>query len=181
MKVLTIITNGFEEIEAIGTIAILRRGNVDLDIYSLHNEESTGRYGVTIKNLLSINKLNLDDYDFLLIPGGPQYQELESSELFLNIVKDFYNKNKFIAAICAGPTILGHLGMLKGKNYTCFKSMNEDFGGNYIYNYVVQDGKIITAISASATIDFGFKILEVIKGKEIAEKIKDQIYYYSKK
>ena len=181
MKVLTIITNGFEEIEAIGTIAILRRGNVDLDIYSLHDEEATGRYGVAVKNLKNLSTLSLDDYDLLLIPGGPEYQELESNQFFLNVIKDFHLKNKYIAAICAGPTILGHLGLLQNKNYTCFKSMNEDFGGNYIYDYVVQDEKIITAISASATIDFGFKILEVIKGKEVAEKVKEQIYYYSKK
>lgn len=181
MKVLTILTNGFEEIEALGTIAILRRGNVDIDIYSLHENEATGRYDMTIKNLHELSTLKLNDYDFLFIPGGPQYKELENNPIFLEIVKQFCREDKFIAAICAGPTILGHLGLLKDRNYTCFKSMNENFGGHYIEDYVVQDGKLITAISAAATIEFAFKILENIKGKDKAELVKDQIYYYSKK
>ena len=67
--------------------------------------------------------------------------------------------------------------MLKNKKYTCFTSMNEAFGGEYVDTYVVKDGKIITARSAAASIDFAFKIMEVIKGKEVEEKIKKQIYY----
>lgn len=177
MKILCILTNGFEEVEAIGTIGILRRGEIDIDIFSLHGTEATGRYGVTIKNLGLFENINLDNYDFLLIPGGPQYAELESNPYFINIIKDFYKKNKFIAAICAGPTILGHLGYLKGKNYTCFESMNEDFGGKYIGSYVVRDGKIITGKSAAASIDFAFEIMEAIKGKEFADRIKNSIYY----
>lgn len=180
MKVLCILTNGFEEIEAIGSIAILRRGGIDLDIYSLHEECATGRYGVKISNLNNLCKLSLNQYESLLIPGGPQYAELESNSFFINIVKSFYKDNKLIAAICAGPTILGHLGFLKNKNYTCFTSMNEDFGGNYKNTYAVRDGNIITGISAAGTIDFAFLFLEALTSKEYAEKIKNQIYYYSK-
>ena len=179
MKLCCILTNGFEEIEAIGTIAILRRGGVNIDVYSLTNEDITGRYGVTITNINKIKDLNLDNYDSLFIAGGPQYVELESNTLFIDIVKDFYNKNKIISAICAGPTILGHLGMLKNKNYTCFNAMNEDFGGNYIDKYVVRDGNLITGKSAAATIDFAFVILEAVTSKEHAEKVKNLIFYYN--
>lgn len=180
MKVLCILTNGFEEIEAIGSIAILRRGGIDLDIFSLHNTTSIGRYGVTIANLNDIKNLQLDKYEALLIPGGPQYAELEANKYFLNIIKEFNNQQKLIAAICAGPTILGHLGLLKNKQYTCFTSMNEDFGGEYINTYAVKSGNIITGISAAATIDFAFMFLEALTSKEHAEQIKNQIYYYSK-
>lgn len=181
MKVLTIITNGFEEIETLGTIDILRRGGVDIDIYSLHGTEAMGKHNIAIKNLNSIETLNIHDYDFLFIPGGAQYVELESSSFFKSVILDFYNRDCYIAAICAGPTLLGHLGLLKGKKYTCFTSMNEDFGGTYIDDYAVKDGKIITGISASGTLDFAFKILEVIKGTAVAEAVKNSIYYYSKK
>lgn len=181
MKVLTIITNGFEEIETLGTIDILRRGGVDLDIYSLHGTEATGKHGIEVKNLLDIKNLDLLKYDFLFIPGGSQYVELGNSEFFKNVILNFASRNCYIAAICAGPTLLGKLGLLKGKNYTCFKSMNQDFGGNYIEDYSVKDGKLITGISAAGTLDFAFKILEVIKGKYIAEQVKNSIYYYSKK
>ena len=177
MKVLCIVTNGFEEVEFVGTVGILRRGNVDIDIFSFHGSKAIGRYGIEVSNLYNFNDIDVTKYDLLLIPGGPEYVEMESNIEFLNIIKYFYNSNKYIAAICAGPTILGHLGMLKNKKYTCFTSMNEDFGGEYVDTYVVKDGKIITARSAAASIDFAFKIMEAIKGKEVEEKIKKQIYY----
>lgn len=180
MKVLCILTNGFEEIEALGTIAILRRANINVDIYSLHSNFATGRYDVTISNLCDLNLLNLDNYDLLFIPGGPQYKELEENQFFKDVILDFYYKNKRIAAICAGPTILGKLGLLKNKNYTCFNSMNEDFGGNYIDRYVVKDNNLITGKSAAATIDFAFAIVEELLGKNYAESIKNSIYYYNR-
>lgn len=182
-KVLLILTDGFEEIEAFGTFAILRRSNIDVDIYSLKRRNIEGRYGLKLNNYKVINEdknFNLDSYNALFIAGGPEYKELEASKEFKDIILDFYNKNKLIAAICAGPTILGHLGLLKNKKYTCFKSMNEDFGGTYIDTYVVQDDNIISGISASATIDFAFMIVEYLKGKTYAEAIKNSIYYYDK-
>ena len=85
--------------------------------------------------------------------------------------------DKFVSAICAAPTILGHRGYLKGKNYTCFTSMDEDFGGTYENKYAVRDGNIITGISAAGTIDFAFLIIETLLGKEHSDKVKNSIYY----
>ena len=87
------------------------------------------------------------------------------------------NENKMVASICAAPTILGHMGYLKGKNYTCFTSMDEDFGGTYIDAYVAKDGNLITAKSAAASIDFAFAIIHYLQGEEQEKKIKEQIYY----
>lgn len=180
MNVLCILTNGFEEIEAIGTIAILRRANINVDIYSLHSNFATGRFDVTISNLSDLNSLKLDNYDLLFIPGGSQYKELQENQFFKNVVLDFYYKNKRIAAICAGPTILGRMGLLRNKNYTCFNSMNTDFGGCFIDRYVVKDNNLITGKSAAATIDFAFAIVEELLGKNQAENVKNSIYYYNK-
>lgn len=180
MKVLCILTNDFEEIEAIGTIAILKRSHIDVDIFSLHNDEATGRYGVTIKTLSNLEMIDLNNYDLLFIPGGPQYKELEDSLLLKHIILEFYQKDKYIAAICAAPTILGHLGLLQQKNYTCFNSMNEDFGFTYIDHYTCIDKNIITGKSAAATIDFAFLIVETLLGKEKAEQVKESIYYYNR-
>lgn len=180
MKVVCILTDGFEEIEAIGTIAILRRSKIDVDIFSLKNDNATGRYGINIHNLYSMENLKLDDYDLLFIAGGPQYIELENSLIFKNIILDFFSKNKYIAAICAGPTILGHLGLLQQKRYTCFNSMNEDFHGTFVDHYCVKDGNIITGKSAAATIEFAFVIVETLLGEEKANNIKDSIYYFNK-
>jgi len=177
MKIMCILTNGFEDIEAVGTIAILRRAGIQIDVFSLHGTDATGRYNVHLCNLNDLHTCNTDDYGCLFIAGGPQYVELENNNYFLDIVKDFHNKNKYIAAICAGPTILGHLGYLKNTKYTCFTSMNEDFGGDYIDKYCVADNKIITGRSAAAVIDFSFLIIETLFGHELSNKIKKQIYY----
>lgn len=179
--VLLILDDDFEEIEALGTFAILKRSNINIDIFTLHHEDIHGRYGLNINYPLFNKNMDLSKYDLLFIAGGPQYKALESSEVFKNVIKYFNDNNKFIASICAAPTLLGHLGILENKDYTCFKSMNEDFKGNYKYEYVVKDKNIITGISAAGTIDFAFKIVETLKGKEYSQKVKDSIYYDAKR
>ena len=177
MKVCMIVTNGFEEVETVGTYAILRRGGLDVDIYSLRGKEATGRFGLTCCTLKPFEQFVDHDYAAIILPGGPQYQELESTPRVLQLLQDFYTRNKYVCAICASPTILGHLGLLRGKKYTCFTAMNEDFGGIYCDDYAVSDGQIITGKSAAAAIDFGFAILQAVAGKEMADKTKKDIYY----
>src|SRR5574344_1313366 len=148
MKILSIITDGFEEVEFGGTIGILRRANLDVDVFALKGTTATGRYGVTVSDLKDISELNINNYDMLFI--------------------------------CGGPTLLGHRRMLKNKHYTCFSSMNENFGGFYEDHYYVIDKKIITGKSAAAVIDFAFAIVETIKSKEYANQIRNSIYYFNK-
>ena len=172
-----IVTNGFEEVETVGTYGILRRGGLTVDVYSLRGEKATGRFGLTCCELKSFADFSDDNYTAIILPGGPQYQELENTPRVLQLLQDFYTRGKYVCAICASPTILGHLGMLKGKKYTCFTSMNEDFGGTYCDDYAVADGQIITGKSAAAAIDFGFAILQALLGKEAANTTKADIYY----
>lgn len=176
-KVCMILTDGFEEIEAVGTYAILRRGGLGVDIYSLLDQDATGRFGLTCTKLNPFSQLNAADYAALVIPGGPEYKALEASPAVQALIKTFIEAGKVVAAICAGPTLLGHAGYLKGKNYTCFTSMNEDFGGIYHDDYAVTDGNIVTGKSAAATIDFAFAVLEAVAGQETADKTKKEIYY----
>lgn len=177
MKILMVVTDGFEDIEAVGTLAILRRAQLDVTFAAIDNTHALGRYGVNITDLVNLKDVNIDEYDMLIIPGGPEYIAEERNPEFLKMVLNFASHDKYIAAICAGPTILGHLGLLKGKKYTCFTSMNEDFGGTYVDQYAVVDGKFITGRSAAAVIDFGFAIVETLCGKEYAQKVKESIYY----
>ena len=95
----------------------------------------------------------------------------------LLILKEFIDRGKLVSAICAAPTILGRQGYLKGKKYTCFTSMNEDFGGTYVDQYTVVDGNIITGRSAAAVIDFAFAIIEKLEGGRKADEVKASIYY----
>ena len=176
-KVCMVVTDGFEEIEAVGTFAILRRGGVTVDVYSLLDKDATGRFGLTCTKLLPFSGLNAAQYNVLVLPGGPQYKALEASTAVQTLIKQFMDAGKTVAAICAGPTLLGHAGYLKGRRYTCFTAMNEDFGGTYCEDYAVKDGNIISGKSAAATIDFAFLVLEDAAGKEAADKTKKEIYY----
>ncbi len=177
MRILCLLTDGFEELEAIGTIALLRRAGIQVDIYALEHSQATGRFDITITTLHNSDELHLQDYDALFLPGGPHYQKLSQSNLVIEAIDYFYTNQKIIAAICAAPTILGKLGYLKNKHYTCFCSMNEDFQGIYHNTHVMIDHNIITGRSAASTIHFAFALIEAIGGKELAQTVKDAIYY----
>lgn len=174
-----VLTDGFEEAEAVATFAILRRAGLTVDIFSLTAANATGRFGLTCTALKPFSQLECSGYDALVLPGGPQYATLEKSAGVQALLKEFIEGGKVVAAICASPTILGHAGYLEGKNYTCFTSMNEDFGGHFTGEYTTTDGNLITGQSAAASIDFGFAIIEKLLGLEKAEQVKKSIYYKS--
>lgn len=179
MKVVVLMDNGFEELEAMGPIALLRRAGLQVDVVSVENNEVTGRFNVTYSPTFCLKEYNFDDVDCLVIPGGPHYAKIEKNEDVLKLMHTFAD-TKVLAAICAAPTILGKEGILKGKKYTCFKDMDEDFGGEYQYKYAVTDGNIITGISAAASIEFAFAIIEKLLGKEKTDAVKASIYYDAK-
>lgn len=176
-KVCLIVADGFEEAEAVATFAILRRAGLGVDVFSLEGTHARGRFGLTCSGLWPFDTLRAPDYDALVLPGGPQYKALEKSVGLRTVLKSFMENGKVVAAICASPTILGRAGYLKGRTYTCFTAMNEDFGGHFTGQYVAVDGNIITGQSAAASIDFGFAIVEKLLGKEVAEQVKQSIYY----
>lgn len=177
MKIIAILSNGFEEVEAIGSIALLKRSGIEVDIYALQNTKASGKHNLVLADLKKFENVDLTQYDGLLIPGGPHYVEMEASTKVKDTITYFMEKNKMVATICAAPTILGHMGYLKDKKYTCFTSMNEDFGGMYVNAYVVCDKNLISAKSAAASIDFGFAIIRYLQGEAQEQKIKEQIYY----
>lgn len=176
-KVLCIMSDGFEELEAVGTIALLRRAGICIDVYSLHGTQATGRFDLTISNIEDMKKADTGAYDALFIPGGPHYATLEKNQDVKDIIMKFVQADKVVSAICAAPTILGRMGLLKNKHYTCFTSMNEDFGGTYVDAYVAVDEPFVTGRSAAAVIDFAFALIEKLEGKEKADAVKKEIYY----
>lgn len=176
-KVCILLADGFEELEAVGTYAMLSRGGLDVDIYALSDKDTTGRFGLTCTKLHAFSTLNVSYYDALVLPGGPGYKHLEQNNRVQQAIKQFMDAGRVVAAICASPTILGRAGYLQGRKYTCFTSMNEDFGGVFTGEYVTVDGNVITGQSAAATVDFGLAIIEKLLGKEKADAVKKSIYY----
>lgn len=177
MKACMIIADGFEEMEAMGSYAVLNRGGVTVDLYGLKGDKAVSKHGLNVCGLKPFASFKDEDYSVIILPGGPHYKALEADENLKKLIKDFLASGKKIAAICASPTILGRMGLLKGKNYTCYTSMNEDFGGVYKEDYAVTDGNIITGKGPAAAIDFGLEVLKNLKGAQIAEEVKKGMYY----
>ena len=176
MKTVVLVDNGYEELETMGPIALLKRAGVKVDLVRLCKEEVTGRFGIQYTLSIYVEDYDFDQADCLVVPGGPQHATMRKNAVALKLMHAFA-KNKKIGAICAAPTILGQEGLLKGKNYTCFEEMNDDFGGTFHASYVVTDGNIVTACSATASVEFGFALIELLCGKEHADKVKESVYY----
>ncbi len=175
MKALAIIFDGFEEEEAVAPFALLRRAKIDLTIAS-DKETVIGSHNIALTNISLLKNINYKEFDCLLIPGGAHYKRLLVDQYVHEIIRYFMDNNKVVSAICAAPTIIGGLGYLKNRKYTCFTSMNNDFGGTYIDEKVVVDGNLITARSVASAILFAYAIIEKLLGKDALMAIYQQIY-----
>ena len=169
-KVAVMLADGFEEIEALTVVDILRRANIGCDMVSIKNEEVEGCHGVTVradKNLADIIK---DDYTMIVLPGGlPGADNLRDCEELIDWIKDFANNNeKYVAAICAAPQVLAKADVIKGKRVTSypgseFRRILSD--GEYVDNSsVVVDGNIITSRGPATAFPFAYKIVEMLGG-----------------
>lgn len=182
MKALFIVADGFEDMEYTCPRDILRRGGVEVVTASgrldtTDDSPIRGREGIAVVDSVVLCQQDLSTFDILVIPGGGHYKTLEQNEDVISTIRAFFNAKKKVAAICAAPTILGHMGLLRGKHYTCFPSMNEDFLGIFSPDYVQVDGDLVTGSGPAAAIHFGMKVLENLAGKEVAEKVAKQMYY----
>lgn len=178
MKVAVLLANGFETLEALTVVDILRRGEVECNTFSLEGNEVTTSHNIKIKADKSIMDEEINSYDFLVLPGGmPGSINLRDDERVIELVKKFNEKNKWVCAICAGPIVLGKAGITEGKNVTCYPGFEEELGNcNYKNDMVVVDGNIITGRGPAAAIPFAFEILSKIS-EEKAEKIKKAMLF----
>ena len=180
MKMKMLIAEGFEEIEAITLIDILRRANYNLKTVSINrNSEIQGSHKIKIITDMVFDDVNFDDTDVLLLPGGvPGVPNLAAEDKVLNLVKKFYNEKKYIVAICAAPFVLERADILKNKNVTCYPSWEDKITSTKIKkSNVVIDDKIITAKGIGAAIDLGLKLVELFSSKKDSKILKNKIVY----
>jgi 4-methyl-5(b-hydroxyethyl)-thiazole monophosphate biosynthesis len=172
------LADGFEEIEALAPIDILRRGGVDVTIVGVTGEFITGSHGITVKSDTG-NFTPESDIEMIILPGGmPGTRNLEASSVVQNAIDYCVKEEKFVAAICAAPSILGHKGLLSGKHATAFPGFEKDLTGAKVSSEaVVTDGKFITAKGAGVALEFGFELLKVLRGKELSDKISDSMQF----
>ncbi|MGL5353877.1 MAG: DJ-1 family glyoxalase III [Clostridium sp.] len=170
-KVAVLLANGFETIEALTVVDILRRAEVCCDTFSLGDLDVLTSHKIIVKadKMLGDNKLH--EYDCIVIPGGmPGAKNLKEDSRVIEIIKDFNNNGKLICALCAGPIVLAQAGIIEGIDITCYPGFEKELGScNYKDELVVSFENIITGKGPAATIDFSFEILKNIEPNKVSE------------
>lgn len=181
MKCAVFLADGFEECEGLITVDMLRRADIETVMISVSGrKEINGSHGIVVHADSLYEDEDIASYDVLILPGGRVGKEnLENFSPLLEALKKHYESGKLTCAICAAPAILGHMGILKDKNYTCFPSFDEEaFGGSYHAQPAVKDGILITGRGMGATIEFASSLIREIKGEETLEKVKYGMQYF---
>ena len=179
-KVSVILADGFEEIEALTAVDLLRRAQIYVDTVSITEEYTVhGAHGINVQTEDLFEEVNFVESDMIVLPGGmPGTLNLDAHSGVRRVVKDFFEEGKYIGAICAGPTVLANLGLLKGKRITCHPTVEQDIQGAVITKVpVTVDNNVITGRGAGAAVDFALKLIEVLAGSEKAKEIGETIAY----
>ena len=169
---------GFEEMEAIAPLDLLRRAGVEVRTVGVTGKTVYGSHRIGIEADILIDELDPKDLDMIILPGGlGGVASARASRAVLDALKFAWDNGKFVAAICAGPTVLADLGITDGKKATCYPGCEGGMGSAILAENapVVQDGRLITGTSAGCAIPFGLKLIEALKGPEEAERIAKQI------
>lgn len=168
------LANGFEEIEALATVDILRRAGYETVTVGVGSRQVEGSHKIPVTVDIADDSLNEADLDMVILPGGmPGTLNLEKSMIVQSAVRYCVQRGKYIAAICAAPSILGHMGILRGRRATCFPGYEKDLeGADVSTDFTCVDGKIITGKGAGAAVEFALKIVEVLSGTESANKLR---------
>lgn len=173
-----LLTDGFEDIEALETLDIIRRAGLLAKTVGIKSGKAVSSHNVTVLCDLTFEDADFSDMTMLILPGGPGHTAFLESDKVLNLIKSAYEKGIHIAAICASPSVIGEMGLLKGRRFTCFPGFeNKIKGGIYSPEKVVSSGQFITARGAGAASDFGFEIVKLFKGELIANELKKQMQY----
>lgn len=172
------LADGFEELEAIAPVDMLKRAGIDVVTVGVTGKNVTGSHGVTFVSDITEEELVLtDELEAVFLPGGmPGTLNLEKSERVQSAIDYAVNNGKLICAICAAPSVLGHKGLLKGKKATAYPGFEKDLEGAVVNgDFVVRDGNFITAKGAGVATEFGLAIVSSLVGEEKSQQIKAAI------
>ena len=167
------LANGFEDIEALATADILKRAGLDIKTVGIGNKQIETSHGLKVICDYNENEIDIKKADMIILPGGmPGTKNLAESKIVKDALEFCIDNDKYIAAICAAPSVLGKYGLLYGKKFTCYPSFEEGINGKYTKDKVTVDGKIITGIGPGATFDFAFEIVKILCGSEKVKALK---------
>ena len=176
--VYVLLGTGFEEIEAIAPVDLLRRAGVEVKTVGLNGKIVYGSHAIGVEADMLIDELDVGDAEMIVLPGGlGGVASIRGCEKALEAVKAVHKAGKYVAAICAGPTVLADLGLLTGVRATCYPGQIPNMKDAQVVENAacVTDGKIITGTSAGTAVPFALALIEALKGPEAAGVIRDQI------
>lgn len=174
------LADGFEEIEALTVVDLLRRAGIEIDMVSIMGRlQVMGSHGIEVKADVLLEDCDFDSLDMVILPGGmPGTTNLDNCKTLTDAVVAFNGAGKMLAAICAAPTVYGHLGLLNGKKACCYPGREGELtGADVQMAEVTVDGNFITSRGMGTAIPFGLAIIEHFQGKEAAEDMGRKIVY----
>jgi len=171
-KVLCLLAPGFEEIETMAPVDLLRRAGAQVTIASVTGEKLvTGRCNITVQADATLDEVASQEFDLLLIPGGPGVKTLRRDGRAANLAKAYVQRGKPVGAICAAPTVLADAGLLVGKRFTAHFSVHDELPQALAAERVVEDGNIITSRGAGTAVDFGLALVQRLFGEAAAQEV----------
>lgn len=171
---------GFEEIEALTVVDILRRAGIEAVCVAIDDRKQvTGAHNITVDMNAGISEIDFDSFDILVCPGGmPGTKNLEACKLLTEQIQRFYDAGKLIGAICAAPQIFGHMGILKGRKACIYPGMEAELvGAEVVYDDVTKSDHVITSRGMGTAIPFGLKIVASLLNQETADDLGRKIVY----
>lgn len=169
---------GFEETEAIAPLDLLRRANIPVLTVGINGKTVYGGHNIGIEADITIGEMDLTDLEMIILPGGlGGVASARASEAAMNALRFTWDNGKFVAAICAGPTVLADLGITDGMHATCYPGCEDGMGSAIVAENAacIRDGNLITGTSAGCAIAFGLKLIEALKGSAEADRVARQI------
>lgn len=181
MRLLCLLSDGFEDLEAVGTGALLRRAGISVDyatVYGDNLKAVKGSQGTMVMPDRNMKEVNVEDYDGLFVPGGPHAKRLREDANVLSLIRKFHEANKWMFAICAAPSVFGRAGIMDGVCYISFPGTESYLpDSTRMPDSVVRDGKIITGKGAGVVVEFALAIIEALLGEDKACDVKHRIQY----
>lgn len=178
-RVLVPLAEGFEEIEAVTVVDLLRRADIEVHTAALANRRVTGSHGITVEADLALDDAKAADYDMIVLPGGmPGADHLKNDARVLALLREFAAAGRFTAAICAAPGVLAHAGLLKGREATSFPGFlrpDSAPGIRLSESPVVVDGKVVTSRGPGTAIDFSLALIGLLKGETAQRAVRDRL------